>query len=403
MASGNKDFYATLGVERTASADEIKKAYRKLAVQYHPDKNPGNKEAEEKFKVITEAYEVLSDPDKRQRYDQYGSAAFGPGGGGFGGGGFGGGGGIDLEEALRTFMGAMGGSGGGGSIFEDFFGGGGGGGGRRGSRDTAMRGSDMRYDLEIEFEEAVFGSQHEMVLSLLDECSACRGSGLADGSKRESCSRCRGAGTVVTASGFFQVRQTCPSCGGSGEIISNPCRECRGEGRVKTRKTITLKIPPGVETGSRLRLAGKGEGGTRGGPPGDLYVVVHVKTHPFFQRHGDDILVEMPVPFDVATLGGTIEVPTVQGYASLKIPSGTASGTVLRLRGKGIAAVGGGRIGDQHVRVVVEVPDRLDRSQRKALETFSAACTLDNYPKMKDVRRTADQFYQRRDSRVGTV
>ena len=393
MASKNKDFYATLGVERGATQDEIKKAYRKLAVQYHPDKNPGNKDAEDKFKEITEAYEVLSDPDKRQRYDQFGSAAFGPGGGGFGGGGFGGG--IDLEEALRTFMGAMGGS---GSIFEDFFGG-----GRRGSRDTAMRGSDLRYDLEIEFEEAVFGSQHEMTLSLLDECQTCHGTGQEAGSKRETCRRCQGAGNVIMSSGFFQVRQTCPSCNGAGEIISNPCRECRGEGRVKTRKTITLRIPAGVETGSRLRLAGKGEGGARGGPAGDLYVVVHVKSHPFFQRHGDDIIVEMPIPFDVATLGGSIEVPTVQGYATLKIPSGTASGTVLRLKGKGIAGVGGGRLGDQHVRVVVEVPDRLERRQRKALEAFAEECTEDNYPQIKQVRRTAEQFYQKRDQRAGSV
>lgn len=401
MAPGNKDFYATLGVGRSASADEIKKAYRKLAVQYHPDKNPGNKEAEEKFKEITEAYEVLSDADKRQRYDQFGSAAFGPGGGA-GPGGFGGGfgGGIDLEEALRTFMGAMGG-GGGGSIFDDFFGGGGG--GRRGTRDAAMRGSDLRYDLEIEFEEAVFGAQHEMTLSLMDECPTCRGSGQEAGSRRETCQRCRGSGSVISSSGFFQVRQTCSSCGGAGEIIANPCRECRGEGRIKTRKNITLKIPAGVETGSRLRLAGKGEGGSRGGPAGDLYVVVHVKNHPFFQRHGEDIIVEMPIPFDVAALGGTVEVPTVQGFASLKIPAGTASGTVLRLRGKGIAAVGGGRLGDQHVRVVVEVPERLERAQRKALEAFAAECTTENYPRMKDVRRIADHFYQRRDARTGNV
>jgi molecular chaperone DnaJ len=392
MAPKNKDFYATLGVARDASAEELKKAYRKLAIQYHPDKNPGNKEAEEKFKEITEAYEILSDPDKRQRYDQFGSAAFGPGGGGGGfSGGFGGG--IDLEEALRTFMGAMGG---GGSIFDDFFGGG----GRRASRDASMRGADLRYDLEIEFEEAVFGSQHEMTLSLMDECPTCHGSGLGPDSKRETCRRCNGSGTVIMGNGFIQVRQTCPSCNGAGETITNPCRECRGEGRVKTRKNITLRIPAGVETGSRLRLAGKGEGGARGGPPGDLYVVVHVKPHPFFQRHGDDVIVEMPIPFDVAVLGGSIEVPTVQGYASLKIPSGTASGTVLRLKGKGITGVNGGRPGDQHVRVVVEVPTDLDRRQRKALEAFAAECTEDTYPQLKSARRIAEQFYHKRDSRT---
>lgn len=391
MAPKNKDFYATLGVAREATPDELKKAYRKLAVQFHPDKNPGNKEAEEKFKEITEAYEILSDPDKRQRYDQFGSQAFGPGAGagGFGGGGFGGG--IDLEEALRTFMGAMGGS---GTIFEDFFGG-----ARRGGRDTAMRGSDLRYDLEIEFEEAVFGSQHDMTLSLMDECQTCHGSGQSADSKREACRKCNGAGTVVMSSGFFQVRQTCPSCNGAGETISNPCRECRGEGRVKTRKNISLRVPAGVETGSRLRLAGKGEGGARGGPAGDLYVVVHVKNHTFFQRHGDDIIVEMPIPYDVAVLGGSVEVPTVTGYATLKIPSATASGTVLRLKGKGITGVNGGRTGDQHVRVVVETPDRLDRSQRKALEAFAAVCTEDNYPQLKSVRRMAEQFYHKRDEK----
>ena len=392
MAPKNKDFYATIGVARDASPDDIKKAYRKLAVQFHPDKNPGNKDAEEKFKEITEAYEVLSDPDKRQRYDQYGSAAFGPGGGGFGGGAGGFGGGIDLEEALRTFMGAMGGS---GSIFEDFFGGG----GRRGNREAAMRGSDLRYDLEIEFDEAVFGSQHEMTLSLMDECQTCHGTGLGPDSKREACRKCNGAGTVVMSSGFFQVRQTCPACNGAGESISNPCRECRGEGRVKTRKNISLRIPAGVETGSRLRLAGKGEGGARGGPAGDLYVVVHVKNHTFFQRHGDDIIVEMPIPFDVAVLGGSVEVPTVTGYATLKIPDGTASGTVLRLKGKGITGVNGGRTGDQHVRVVVETPDRLERRQRKALEAFAAECTEDNYPQLKSVRRMAEQFYHKRDEK----
>jgi molecular chaperone DnaJ len=263
-----------------------------------------------------------------------------------------------------------------------------------------MRGSDLRYDLEIEFEEAVFGSQHELTMSLLDECETCKGSGMDANSRRETCQRCKGAGTVIMNSGFFQVRQTCSACNVTGETISNPCRTCRGEGRVKTRKTLTLRIPAGVETGSRLRLAGKGEGGTRGGASGDLYVVVHVKEHPFFKRHGDDIIVDMPIPFDVAALGGSVQVPTVHGYASLKIPAGTASGTVLRLKGKGIPSVSGGRTGDQHVRVTVEVPERLDRKQKKTLEEFAGLCGETNYPKARQVKRVAEQFFHQRDERA---
>lgn len=393
MARAKRDYYEVLGVARGAGPDEIKKAYRKLAVQFHPDKNPGNKEAEEKFKEISEAYEVLSDADKRQRYDQFGHAAFGGGGGGGGApGGFGGGayGGIDLEEALRTFMGAFGGGGGGGggSIFDDFFGGG------RGDRDGASRGSDLRMDLEIDFEESVFGSQRELNLTVMDECGACKGSGAEPGSQRETCRRCGGNGMVLTSSGFFQVRQTCPSCGGAGFTVSKPCRACGGEGRVKARRTIALKIPPGVETGSRLRLAGKGEGGMRGGATGDLYVVMHVRAHPLFQRRGEDIYIDMPVSFDVAALGGEIEVPTIHGFAKLKVAAGTESGTVLRLRGKGVPALQGYGAGDQHVRLRVEVPDRLDRAQRDQLRALGERIDPDSYPGQREIRRVAAEFYR---------
>ncbi|HBA82638.1 MAG TPA: molecular chaperone DnaJ [Verrucomicrobia bacterium] len=383
MAS-KRDYYEVLGVERTVTIDDIKKAYRKLAVKFHPDKNPGNVEAEEKFKEISEAYEVLSDAAKRQRYDQFGHQAFGPGSGG--GAGFGGFGGIDLEEALRTFMGAFGG---GGSIFDNFFGG-----GQGGSRESTTRGADLRFDLEIDFEEAVFGSHREITLPIMEECPNCKGSGADKDSKKESCARCKGRGMVITTNGFFQVRQTCPSCGGMGETIRNPCRECRGEGRVKAQRTIELRIPPGVETGSRLRLVGKGEGGTRGGLAGDLYVVLHVHPHELFQRRDEDIFCEVPIPFHVAALGSEIGVPTIHGYATLKIPPGTESGTAFRLRGKGLPGLHGAPNGDHHVRVVIEAPVNLKGNQKELLKTFGESCTESNYPQLEKVRKKADEFFE---------
>lgn len=387
MATAKRDFYEVLGVARTATVEEIKKAYRKLALQFHPDRNPGNIQAEEQFKEATEAYEILSEPEKRQLFDQYGMAAFAPGGGmGRGGGAGFGGMGIDLEEALRTFMGTMGG-GGGGSIFDNFFGGG-------QEEGGAARGTDLRFDLEIEFEEAVFGSQREIELNIHDQCGTCKGTGAEPGSGTEKCRRCGGRGFSAINTILGQMRQTCPACGGAGEVIAKPCRACRGEGRVRGRRKIQLNIPAGVETGSRLRLVGQGEGGLRGGPNGDLFTVLHVKPHALFQRRDEDILIEWPVPLHIAALGGEMEVPTIHGWRTLKIPAGTASGTVLRMRNEGLNGIRGMHDGDQHVRVTLEVPVKLDGKQRDALRDFGAACVEGNHPLLRQQRERFAEFLE---------
>lgn len=384
--AGNKDYYAVLGVEKNADAEEIKKAYRKLAIKYHPDKNPGDKSAEEKFKEISEAYEVLSDPAKRQQYDRFGSQAFEAGGPGPGGFGFHG---IDLEEALRVFMGATGET---GSIFDNMFGGGG-----RQRRSMANRGSDLRFDLEIDFEEAVLGSRREIEYPVMQECQTCSGSGAQPGSKKHTCRQCGGSGAVAVSSGFFSVRQTCPACGGTGETIEKVCSACRGSGRVQGRNKLTLKIPAGVETGSRLRVGGKGEGGTRGGEPGDLYVVLHVRPHAIFQRQADDIFCEVPIPYDAAVLGGEIQVPTIHGYAKLKIPPGTPSGKIFRIRGKGVDLPQQFGKGDHHVRVRIEVPEYLSGSQKKLVRQLADDLTPDNYPEQRKFYAAADEFFRRKD------
>ena len=389
--SSKRDYYEVLGLAKGASADEIKKAYRKMAIKYHPDKNPDDKEAEDKFKEVGEAYEVLSNDQKKAAYDQYGHAAFSKGGGG-GGGGFGGAGGFhDPFEVFREVFG--GGGGGGGSIFDELFGGGG---GQRGGQQAGpRRGSDLRYDLEIDFREAVLGCEKEITISKLDQCAKCNGSGGEAGAKVISCATCGGRGQIVRSRGIFSVAQTCPDCEGAGQQIDKPCRQCRGSGRKEAKSTIKLKIPAGVDTGARLRSSGNGEAGTQGGPSGDLYVVLHVGEHGVFTRDGDDLICEVPITFPQAALGADVEVPTVTGKTKVRIPAGTQPGTIFRVKGKGVKNVQGYGTGDLMVRVAVEVPKKLSLTQRAKLEDFAESCDESVHPDSAGFFARAKDFFTR--------
>lgn len=345
------DYYEVLCVARNASEAELKKAYRRMAMKYHPDRNPDDAEAEVRFKEVKEAYEVLSDPQKRAAYDQFGHAGVDPSqGGGYGGG-------------ASSFSDIF------GDVFGDIFGGGGGGGGRQ----HVYRGSDLQYNLELTLEEAVFGIEKVIEVPRMDACDTCGGSGAAPGSSPVTCSTCNGVGQVRMQQGFFSVQQTCPTCKGTGQEIRDPCPKCHGEGRVRVTKKLEVKIPAGVDSGDRIRLSGEGESGINGGPAGDLYVQVVVKEHKLFTRDGDDLYCEVPISFATATLGGELEVPTLDGRIKLKVPAETQTGKLFRMRGKGVKPVRGGPVGDLICKVRIETPVHLNKEQKALLEEFAAS------------------------------
>lgn len=349
-----KDFYEVLGVDKTASDAELKKAYRRLAMKHHPDRNPDNKEAEENFKEAKKAYEVLSNAQKRQAYDQFGHAGVDPNSG-MGGAGAGG----NFSDIF-------------GDVFGDIFGGSG---GRQQGGERIYRGADLQYNLELSLEDAVQGKSVEIRIPTMVSCKKCAGSGAKKGSKSETCSTCQGVGQVRMQQGFFSLQQTCPSCQGSGEVIKDPCDACHGEGRIQEHKTLSVKVPAGVDTGDRIRLSNEGEAGQNGGPSGDLYVHVHVKEHKIFTREGSDLFCEVPINIITAALGGSLEVPTLDGRINLKIPPETQTGKLFRLRHKGVKSVRGGVQGDLLCRIIVETPVKLNARQKELLQEFQE--TLD--------------------------
>ncbi len=352
-----RDYYEVLGVHRNASETEIKKAYRKLALQHHPDKNSGNPESEEIFKELSEAYSVLSDRQQRANYDQFGHAGVG-GGGGFSSSGFGA---SPFEDLF-------------GDIFGDLFG------GRAGARGRGQRGDDLRYNLSIKFEEAAFGVETRIQIPRYETCETCDGSGAKPGSRPRTCEVCRGAGQVRYKQGFFSLTRPCPECHGSGQVIDQPCSDCDGQGRIKGKKSLSLKIPAGVESGSRLKLSGEGEPGLQGGPPGDLYVVINVQDHPLFRREGQEVICEIPISFPQAALGCDLEVPTLEQKVNIKVPPGTQSGKVIQLPGKGFPSLQGYSRGNQLVVLRVETPTRLTGRQKDLLEEFAREAGEDIHP-----------------------
>jgi len=377
MAAAKKDYYEVLGVNRDAGDEEIKKSFKKLAMKFHPDRNPDNPKAEESFKEAKEAYEILSDEQKRAAYDQYGHAGVDQS---MGGGGFSGFNSGNFSDAF-------------GDIFGDIFGGGGGG---RNQRSNVYRGADLRYNLEISLEDAAKGTETKIRIPVQTNCETCHGSGARPGTSPVTCTTCNGHGQVRMQQGFFSVQQTCPKCHGSGKMVKEPCPTCHGGGRVKQNKTLNVKIPAGVDEGDRIRLSGEGEAGVNGGPTGDLYVVVHLKEHAIFQREGANLHCEMPISFSTAALGGEIEVPTLDGAAKMKIPSETQTGSVFRLRGKGIKPLRSSEHGDLMVHVVVETPVRLTEKQKELLREFESSTQADagkHSPKNKSWVDKARDFF----------
>jgi len=366
-----KDYYEVLGINRDASEDDIKKAYRKLAMKHHPDRNPDNPNAEEHFKEAKEAYEILSDAQKRAAYDQYGHAGVDPSAGaGAGGAGF--------ADAF-------------GDIFGDIFGGGG---GRQ--RSNVYRGADLRYNMEISLEDAARGTETKIRVPVMAECETCHGSGARPGTSPVTCTTCGGHGQVRMQQGFFSIQQTCPKCHGNGKMVKEPCPTCHGDGRVKQQKTLAVKIPAGVDEGDRIRLSGEGEAGVNGGPAGDLYVVVHLKAHAIFQRDGADLHCEMPISFTAAALGGEIEIPTLDGHAKMKIPPETQTGAKFRLRNKGIKALRSSEHGDLICHAVVETPVKLTERQRellRELEEINLADSSKHSPRAKSWMDKVKDFF----------
>lgn len=380
MAENKRDYYEVLGVEKSASAEEIKKAYRKSAMKYHPDRNPGDKAAEEKFKELGEAYEVLSDPDKKSRYDQFGHAGVDPN---FGGGGAGYGGGF----------GGFGGFGDFGDIFSDIFGGG----RTTRSRNAPRQGEDIGSRLEITFEEAAFGTEKEINIQRIENCGSCNGTGAADGNV-ETCSQCRGSGQVRTTQSFMgismQSNVTCPSCNGRGKMVKNPCNTCRGKGKVRRNKTIKVKVPAGVDAGQSIRIPGEGNAGSNGGPSGDVYVEFSIRRHPFFRRERMDVLCEIPISFTQAALGSVIQVPTLDGKREFDLPEGTQTGREFTISGVGIPQVGNPkRRGNQRFTVIVETPTKLTKEQRELLEKLEKTLDGKTSPKRKKFFETIKDLF----------